>query len=329
VQGGRQLAYWANGLTLSQTVDGVAVGVTRGALDAQVLAGVTPFTTVDFDSSRPQFDDDTLRGFYGVMVSLRVGPSQEHRPFLYALAQQDYNDDDARVTGDIVTRFGYDSYYLGAGSTGTLGDRLVYGVELVYEGGKGLSNSFTAEGGSLARVDQSKEDITAFAADVRLEYLLPGAGRTRLTAEAIFATGDDDRLHTSNTFGGNAPGTDDQAFNAFGLLNNGLAFAPNVSNLVVLRGGASTFPLPEYRPLRNLQVGADLFLFAKADRDAPIDEPTTSGRYLGFEPDLFLNWQIRSDITLALRYGVFFPNGDTVVGDDVRQFFYGGLTFAF
>jgi hypothetical protein len=307
----------------------VAVGITRGALDFQVLAGVTPYTTIDFDSSRPQFDDDTLRGFYGAMVNLRVGPSQEHRPFLYALAQQDYNNDDPRVTGDVVTRFEYDSFYLGAGSTGTLGDRLVYGVELVYEGGRGLSNSFTNQGGSLVPTDQTKEDITAFAADLRLEYLLPDPGRTRFTAEAIFATGDDDRVHTSNTFGGNRPGTDDQSFNAFGLLNNGLAFAPNISNLIVLRGGASTFPLTDYKPMRNLQVGADLFLFAKADENAPIDEPTTSGRYLGFEPDLFLNWQIRSDVTLALRYGIFFPDGDTVVGNEVRQFFYGGLTFAF
>jgi hypothetical protein len=63
--------------------------------------------------------------------------------------------------------------------------------------------------------------------------------------------------------------------------------------------------------------------------DGGIDEVTNSGRYLGVEPDIYLNWQIKSDVTLVLRYGVFFPNGDVIANDDTRQFFYGGLTFAF
>jgi hypothetical protein len=97
----------------------------------------------------------------------------------------------------------------------------------------------------------------------------------------------------------------------------------------VLRMGAATVPFPEYRPLRNLQVGVDAFLFRKADGDAPIDEPTTDTAYLGWEPDVFLNWQIRSDVTLAVRYGIFFPNSDAVVEDSARQFIFAGLTFAF
>ena len=65
------------------------------------------------------------------------------------------------------------------------------------------------------------------------------------------------------------------------------------------------------------------------DRNAPIDEGTLEGRFLGVEPDIFINWQISSDVTLALRYGVFFPNSDVVVSGETRQFFYAGLTFAF
>lgn len=60
------------------------------------------------------------------------------------------------------TRFGYDSYYLGGGVAGNYGDHLVYGVEAVFEGGRGLSNSFTpGAGGSVVPVGQTRDDIAA------------------------------------------------------------------------------------------------------------------------------------------------------------------------
>ncbi|HSI33666.1 MAG: alginate export family protein [Phycisphaerae bacterium] len=328
VQGGRQLTYWGNGLALSQVLDGAAVDLVAGRLSLQLIGGVTPVhDTVDFDASRPHFDDHTRRGFYGALLSLQLTPN--HTPFVYAVAQQDYNHDEVRSTGVFQTRFNYNTWYVGAGSTGTLGDRIRYGVEFVYEGGRGLSNSFVTPGGPVVPVDQTEEDVDAWAVDVRLDYLFTDLRRTRLSAELILASGDDDRLHTSDTFGGNKPGTSDRAFNGFGLVNTGLAFAPAVSNLMAVRVGASTFPMPEHSRFRRLQVGADLFVFGKLEGDAPIDEPTLTGRYLGIEPDVFVNWQITSDVTLAVRYGVFFPNSDVVVSGDVRQFIFAGLTIAF
>src|SRR4030095_7253832 len=124
--------------------------------------------------------------------------------------------------------------------------------------------------------------ISAFAADLRVDYLLLDTRRTRITNELLLASGDEDRLHTSDTFGGNATGTTDHAFNAFGLLNTGLAFAPQASNLMMWRTGISTFPFPDYRPLRRLQVGVDFFVYGKSNDDAPIDEPTIDGRFLGW-----------------------------------------------
>jgi hypothetical protein len=84
--GGRQLIYWANGLTLSQVLDAAVVDLEYGPFTLELLGGLTPRRTVDFDSSRPHFDDNTFRGFYGAMFSGRVG---QHRPFAYALFQQD------------------------------------------------------------------------------------------------------------------------------------------------------------------------------------------------------------------------------------------------
>jgi hypothetical protein len=260
------------------------------------------------------------------MLSRDVG---RHRPYVYGLIQQDYNEDEPWVTGPIVTEFEYDSHYIGAGATGSVTDRLLYGVELVFEGGQGLSNSFTVGGPFISQIPQETETIHAWAGDVRLDYLLADARRSRIAAEFIIASGDDDRLTTSNTFGGNAPGTNDTAFNAFGLLNTGLAFAPAVSNLTCVRLGASTFPFTDGGLLGRMQLGGDVFVYAKTDPDAPIDEQTADERYLGWEPDVYINWQLTSDLTLALRYGVFFPSGDAFPSDEPRQFVYGGVTYAF
>jgi hypothetical protein len=150
-----------------------------------------------------------------------------------------------------------------------------------------------------------------------------------LSGELLLASGDSDRLTTSNTFGGNSPGSNDHAFNSFGLVNTGLAFAPSASNIIVLRGGISTFPAPEINHLRKLQIGADVLVFGKLNSSGPIDESTSDERYLGFETDVFANWQIHSDVTLALRYGAFFPGSAIDADEEIRQFVYAGVTLAF
>ena len=41
------------------------------------------------------------------------------------------------------------------------------------------------------------------------------------------------------------------------------------------------------------------------------------------------NWQVTSDVTIALRYGVFVPSSSVVSHEQVRQFLYTGVTLAF
>jgi hypothetical protein len=330
-KGGRDLAYWANGLVLTETLDGIVVDVTNPAFTVETIAGVTPTRTVDFDVSRPDFDHNTRRGFYGSMLSVPVG---EHTPFVYGLIQRDYNGKNTGETngGKIITDYSYNSYYLVAGSTGSFSDRLRYGVEAAYEFGDTLSNSFGPVIGApgLQQLTQTRNNIRAYAADARLDYVIPDAHQSRLSLETIFASGDPDRGSTNVTLNGNRPGTNDLAFNSFGLLNTGLAFAPAVSNIMTLRVGASTFPISGSGLFSRLQIGTDFFTYWKLRANAPIDEATTAGdQYLGVEPDLYVNWQIVSDVTLALRYGAFVPNSKAFPINDTRQFIYGGLTFAF
>jgi len=334
VQVGRQLVQWANGLTLSEVLDGVEVTLSSGKLSLNLLAAKTRGNVVDFDSSRPDFSDDTDRRFYGGILSYQA--TARHQPFIYGLVQRDHNDD-GPVTGTIGFPVSpkYDSWYIGIGSRGSLTDRLVYGVELVYEGGEGRSDDLVLSPAPTAAVPKM-EDIEAWAVDLRLDYLIPDTRHSRLSAELVLASGDSDRRNSSDTVGGNEPGTNDNAFNAFGLIDTGIAYSAEVSNLAMLRMGASTFPLNNHAFFRRLQVGTSLYLYMKLDKDGGVDEPTSDRRYLGTEVDFFANWQITSDLAITTRYGVFFPGeaiGNSAPGAlndrDERHFFYSGVTLAF
>ena len=76
---------------------------------------------------------------------------------------------------------------------------------------------------------------------------------------------------------------------------------------MMFRVGATTFPFTQIKPLRKMQLGTDFYAFAKMDMGAPIDETSSNNRWLGIEPDIYMNWQITSDIALSVRYGVFIP----------------------
>lgn len=337
--GGRQLVQWGNGLVLSQVVDGATFRVGTDQIWLDAVGARTWGGTFDIDSSRPGFDGDTHREFWGGMVNWQV--HEQHRLFAYGLLQQDRNkqnfdpDPLARVVepGElhtvIPTRYGYDSHYIGAGASGAITDRWLYSVEAAYEGGKTQSTSFVILGDSLVPTPQTEDDISAWAVDGRIDYLHHDPNHTRGVAEVILASGDSDRGHSTNAFNGNASGTTDRGFNAFGLLYTGLAFTPNVSNLCLVRLGASTFPMPGNPWLEKLQVGGNLFIYNKLNADAPIDESTGSRHFLGVGADFFANWQLTSDVSISMRYGVFFPGQAIQTDHDTRHFFFTGVTYAF
>ncbi len=327
VKVGRDLVYWGNGLTLSQVLDGAMIDATMGNLTLSMIAGETITRTVDIDAFRPSFDYNTERGFYGAMATLKVG---QHTPYVYGLIQRDYNQNNKLETPELTTEFDYNSWYIGMGSTGPLSDRLLYGVEAAYEGGRSLSNSFTLVGSPLpVQIEQVHDTIQAWATDARLDYLLADPHHTRLSTELIVASGDPDRSNSSSTYGGNRPHTNDHAFNAFGLLNTGLAFAPDVSNIIAWRVGASTFPFDFGPSSKRVQLGTDVFAFSKYNREGGIDEPSDTARFLGWEPDAYLNWQVTSDVIFAARYGVFFPDPSSLPTDKARQFLFLNVTYSF
>ena len=328
IRGGRQYIAWNSGLTLSAPMDAALAKVQLGEFTLTGLGGRTSTRdVVDFDGSRPNFDERTARWFFGGQLDWEVSP--DHTPFLYLLAQEDDNDpDQADVAGIFPTEFDYNSRYLGFGSRGSLSNRWQYALEGVYQFGDALSSPIDQFGGS---VPQTEEDISAYAGLASLTYLFLDDNDSRLDFDVIAGSGDDDRLDSSSTFGGNQSGTDDNAFNSLGFVNTGLALVPNVTNLVVLRAGASTSLLMNRITRQgDLRIGVDGFVFHKIDDDAPISVPTTNDGYVGFEIDFFIDWRIFSDLFATVRYGAFFPGEAIPDGQDNRRdFLYVGVTYAF
>ena len=251
---GRQFVDWGNGLTLDQYVDGGTAQLRTGVVTIDALAAVTVRETVDFDISRPHFFDDTHRGFFGARLTV---PVAAQNPYAYILLQRDYDRNEPLNAHVIPTRYDYDSYYAGIGSNGPLSDRVAYGAEFCFEGGHTLSNSYDPS--TLNPVGQRSDRIEAYAADLHVDYLPGDVHRSKLSTEAVLASGGPDRVYTSATFGGNRPGAVDHAFNSLGVIYTGVAFNPQVSNLMMLRLGASTYPIDQSM-FRRLQVGADLFV---------------------------------------------------------------------
>ncbi len=328
LKGGRQLVHWGNGLALSFEIDGGIVSLSFDKWTLDVLAGTSRESTTDLDSSRPGFDNDTHRDFYGGMLTYR---GEKHRPFIYGFFQKDNNENESRTDllqgNTVVTTFRYESYYIGAGSRGTILRDIMYALEAVIQGGESRSNSFSPKTG--IPVPQTDDDIHAWAVDLRLDKVVNLDHRTTFSFEVLIGSGDVDRGTSGNTFNGNRPGTNDHAFNSFGYINSGLSFAPSPSNLVMVRIGAATTPWPNSKLLKRLQAGVDIFIYNKLNGDAAVDEDTHDDSFLGVEADFFVNWRLLSDVTATMRYGVFVP-GPSIHGvADPRHFLYTGVTYAF
>lgn len=329
VQAGRQHVAWGAGLVLDgdlyalrTTLSHASAGCGRVSLD--LIGGYTPDEDFyDFDHSRRWYNSEHDRLFYGLMLSWQSNAPWRTRVYGYALAQQDYGSGMPKPFLDVPFISGvhtYDSEYFGVGASGrVLSPRLGYAAEVVAETGKSMTSPFYGP--------QQEESIRAFAGTAMLTWDFMDTARTRVEAEAIFASGDSDRLGSStDTSGGNRPGTRDESFNAFGYLRTGFAFNAPVSNLQCYRLGVST----DLCPAARLRGGVDGYLFRKLDGAGASQESFGGeGSDLGSEVDLHLDWQALSDLTLQLRYGAFFPGAASSDERDARHFLFAGVRYGF
>jgi hypothetical protein len=117
-----------------------------------------------------------------------------HRPYVYYLWQNDLNggqqDSLPQVLPTIPTTFRYNSGYVGAGSSGSIGPSMVYRSELAWEYGTTLSNPADYTIPPPFAVPQVNDSISAGAAVVGLETsMISGvAGRSGLRMPAALRT---------------------------------------------------------------------------------------------------------------------------------------------
>jgi hypothetical protein len=321
VRVGRQFVDWASGLALSETLYAIKPTVEfdkRNRLE--MVVGITPDHTADFDASRLNNDSRTRRFYYGANFSHTFDKGDE--AFAYALAMEDHSSQSSTRLGGLTgINFQREGVYLGLGAKGAINDRWLYLVEGIYLTGHSASDALAPP--------QTREDLSAWAGRLQFTYTLRDELDTRFQAELIATSGDPDRRSGTDTVGGNTPGTDDKGFVSLGFAFTGVAFAPALSNLISARVGAATFPLRTSEDYRDLQVGTDLILSFKQSRTGAIDEPTNANTFLGTEMDVYANWRIRSDLAVTARYGIFLPGPAIPEPDSPRHFVYLGVTLAF
>ncbi len=303
---GRQFIDWGAGLALSETLYAARPTLELSKnLRIEGLAGITPDHTVDFDASRVDYDEKTRRTYFGARVVAKDAAANEYYAF-YLYSGDNYNRTESRAPIVFTdAKFDHASNFLGLGTNLTIGDDLQVLFEAVAQLGTNYSDPL--------RGTQTREDVKAGATRAQFAYLLRDATRSRIELEFLAGTGDDDRLSSTDTVGGNAPGTTDHAFNTLGFANTGLAFGGSLNNLWSTRLGYSCEPFPDLGPISAIQVGIDGFIFSKISAAAPIDELTNQSKFLGGEVDLFLNYRINSDLSFSARYGIFLP-GEAIAG---------------
>ena len=99
---------------------------------------------------------------------------------------------------------------------------------------------------------------------------------------------------------------------------------PEVANLGSIRLNGSFAPMPT----KDMRMLVDVFLFTKLDSDAPLSVSSTGDSFVGVEIDFSMTWNITSDLSWDMQYGIFIP-GDAIPDKDPMHIFYTGISYGF
>jgi hypothetical protein len=315
VRVGRQSVMFGTGYTLDLPLDAVKLDAKLHDFRVVGLFGKAIASYPNVDRSEPVYDHSG-RHFMGAQLSYEG--FQNHRPFAYALWNNDHTDERPK---DPYQNYSYDTQYFGLGSRGSLIHNLNYWTEWVYETGHSFGDGDFRE----------RDRVHAWAWDVGLEYLWDCATRPHVSFEYMFASGDAGRLFTPNSAaGGNRGDREDTSFVGFGYRDTGIAAASARSNMHIWRLGGGLAPLEKIEFCRDLEIGTSWFLYHKHHSGGAISDYTAGEfeGYVGWEMDYYLNWRFASDLSWTIRWGAFFP-GDAFQDRSTRNFLFTGMTWSF
>lgn len=312
VRTGRQYLSLGQGISYSNVHDGIqVVGRLYNWELSNFVAKTLPHEE-NIDFSIPGFDKKSERYFVGTQLAWT--PIQKLRFYTYSLIQKDESDPQP-ISG---VDFAYHSQHWGIGSS----------LSNVF-GFSSWAEYILETGTSAIFATPERSAVLAQAANIGMNYLFPFLTHPDITLEYAYGSGDKDRTSVTNTEGGNLRGNDNN-FLPFGAYPAGYALAPTLSNLQIFRVGSSVRPLEKFWWLKNLKVGADSYFYWKDEVKGGIYDldATLKGKDVGREVDVNLHWQVVSDITASIRWGIFFPTGAYPSGTNDPEI-YLSTTFTF
>jgi hypothetical protein len=292
LRAGRQYLTLGQGITYANVHDGIKLSAENPNWELSSFFAKTLPREENIDYSIPGFDKKSERYFTGVQAAWL--PKEIFRFFGYFLSQQDRSDPEPINGQD----FAYHSQYWGAGAS--VSD---------LRGFSSWAEYILESGSSAVFASEDRNGILAQAANVGANYRCPWLTHPDVTVEWAFGSGDKDRTNVTNTEGGNLRGKD-RNFLPFGIYPAGYALAPALSNLHVLRIGGSAHPLEHFWQLKDLGIAADGYFYWK---DKPlggiydVDAVEAGERTIGQEFNANIFWRIVSDVSISVRYGMFFP----------------------
>ncbi|MBI1992731.1 MAG: alginate export family protein, partial [Candidatus Omnitrophica bacterium] len=315
VQAGRRFYQVGQGIAYSNVHDGVELLVSGAVWSLMGFVSRTLPHESNVDLSVPG-GKKSGRTFYGVEGKYLGIPN--HGVYGYVLFQRDDNDEDP---DDLTRDYDYQSEYFGLGSEGKLLENLHYAAELILETGDSLTSA----------APQQTGDIMAWAMDASVTYDVQLPMQPTLYAEYAFGSGDSDRSNVTDTVNGNLAGRDTN-FLYFGYLPTGYALSPRLSNLRMFKAGMALKPLERIPMFKELSCSVDFYRYMKEEAAGGVFDldAADADKDLGYEVDLTLNWQILSDLALAVEYGRFEP-GDAYprATNDAAEYFAVSITSTF
>ncbi|MBT6045986.1 MAG: alginate export family protein [Chloroflexi bacterium] len=315
---GRFSSYIGKQIAYAKRSNGVELNGRSEWVDFKLFGFKNLIDEENIDYSVPGFRS-SRRYFYG--VEFKYKGFKEHRPYVYALIQE---DDSGENTEDTGQDYEYNSRYYGIGSRGLLFKKITYEIEGILEDGKSFPEAATAG------VAPDNVQIDAWAFDAAFSYQYKVITQPIFSAQYAFATGDPHRVtRVTNTIGGNREGSTDRSFLGFGYTDTGLSLAARMANLRMAKFGFSFKPL---EPVGNSDVNMNVnyYLFGKDEKQGAISDTRADRpqRNIGKEFDVNITWKILSDLNASVNYGRFYP-GNAYSDKDARDFVMASMTFVF
>jgi hypothetical protein len=320
-------------LVLDHTVDGIEAVFTYPRAVFRATAGYTGLVqkprsdivisrtdATEIDDKTVLFAPPRLLGVFDVDL-LNVLGDQTLK--LAMLLQEDLRpDSDLMGEGDAVvpSKGGrLSTQYLGASIGGPMGGGFYYDLFAYGSTGQTLSD--------IDGVYRNKPIAAVLAGGgVRL---YAGPKSSVISLRGLYASGDKDAVNVTES------NTDGFAttFTPISLSDTSFVFSPQLSNIIVAQASYSLVPFESLGipTLADLQAVLSALAFARPTT-GPVSsggiDPASDAAYLGAEIDLTVNYRPFSDLGIALKGGVFFPNESAFVADRTDPAYLVGLVMS-